>query len=177
MKNRSILPTALLLATALALPAGAAQGTVTNKDHKFVMEAATGGLEEVRLGQLATERAASADVRSFGQQMVTDHGQANQKLTQLATGKGLTPPTELTGDKKKDYDRLSQLSGAAFDRAYMQAMLTDHRKDVNEFRVEAKSGKDGDVKGWAAKTLPTLEEHLKLAQDANRAVGTSGKKP
>ena len=57
MKNRSILPTALLLATALALPAGAAQGTVTNKDHKFVMEAATGGLEEVRLGQLATERA------------------------------------------------------------------------------------------------------------------------
>jgi putative membrane protein len=73
-------------------------------------------------------------------------------------------------------DRLSKLSGAAFDRAYMQAMLVDHRKDVNEFRMESKSGKDADVKGWAGKTLPTLEEHLKLAQDANRAVGTSGTK-
>ena len=54
----------------------------------------------------------------------------------------------------------------------MQAMLADHRKDVNEFRMEARSGKDADVKGWAAKTLPTLEDHLKVAQTTNTAVGT-----
>jgi len=72
--------------------------------------------------------------------------------------------------------KLAKLSGPAFDRAYMQAMVADHKKDVNEFRLEAKSGKDADVKGWAAKTLPTLEEHLRLAQSANSAVGTSGKK-
>jgi putative membrane protein len=58
----------------------------------------------------------------------------------------------------------------------MQAMLADHRKDVAEFRAEASSGKDLEVKAWAAKTLPTLEEHLRLAQDASKAVGTSGKK-
>lgn len=59
----------------------------------------------------------------------------------------------------------------------MQAMLADHRKDVAECRTESRAGKDPEVKAWAAKTLPTLEQHLKLAQDANKAVGTSGKKP
>ena len=56
----------------------------------------------------------------------------------------------------------------------MQEMLNDHLKDVSEFRTESKSGKDADVKAWAAKTLPTLEEHLKMARDTNGAVGTSG---
>jgi len=58
----------------------------------------------------------------------------------------------------------------------MQAMVTDHTKDVNEFKAESKSGADPDVKSWAANTLPTLESHLKMAHDANRAVGTSGVK-
>ena len=70
-------------------------------------------------------------------------------------------------------DRLSKLSGAAFDRAYMKAMVDDHVKDVSEFKKEAKSGTDPEVKAWAAKTLPTLEEHLKMAREANGAVGTS----
>ena len=71
---------------------------------------------------------------------------------------------------------MSKLSGEAFDRAYMQAMLADHRKDVAEFRTESSSGRDADVKSWASKTLPTLEEHLKLAQAASKVVGTSGRK-
>ena len=68
-----------------------------------------------------------------------------------------------------------KLSGAAFDQAYMKAMVSDHVEDVNEFKTESKSGKDADVKAWAAKTLPTLEEHLKMARDTNGAVGTSGR--
>jgi putative membrane protein len=55
--------------------------------------------------------------------------------------------------------------------------VTDHTKDVNEFKTEAKSGADADVKSWASNTLPTLETHLKMAHDANRAVGTSGTLP
>ena len=58
-------------------------------------------------------------------------------------------------------DRLSKLSGPEFDRAYMTAMLSDHRKDVNEFKMESTSGKDPDVKAFASKTLPTLEDHLR----------------
>jgi putative membrane protein len=143
-------------------------------DQHFVMEAAKGGMAEVELGKLAADRASSEDVKKFGQRMVDDHGKANDELKKLAENKNLTLPTAPDPKQKATVDRLSKLSGEAFDRAYMQEMLRDHRKDVSEFRTESKSGKDPDVKAWAAKTLPTLEEHLRLAQDANKAVGTSG---
>jgi len=141
------------------------------------MEAARGGLAEVELGQLASEKASSDQVKQFGQKMVTDHGKANDELKSLAQSKNITLPTDTDAKHKATRDRLSKLSGAAFDRAYMQDMLSDHRKDVSDFRKESQSGKDPEVKAWAAKTLPTLEEHLQLAQSASRgAVGTSGNK-
>jgi putative membrane protein len=171
-----------------AMPAVAGQDTATAKkgqktaganasagsDQMFVTKAAKGGLAEVQLGQLAAEKASSDEVKKFGQRMVTDHGKANDELKSLAQSKNITLPTDVDPKDKATHDRLAKLSGAAFDRAYMQNMLTDHRKDVNEFKRESTSGKDPEVKAWASKTLPTLEEHLKMAQDATRAVGTSG---
>jgi putative membrane protein len=145
-------------------------------DHTFVTKVAEGGMAEVKLGQLAADKATSEDVKKFGQRMVTDHSKANDELKALAQQKSITLPTDLNAKDKATYDRFSKLSGAEFDRAYMQHMLADHRTDVNEFKKESTSGKDPDVKAWAGKTLPTLEEHLKLAQDANKAVGTSGTK-
>jgi putative membrane protein len=145
-------------------------------DHMFVMKAAKGGLAEVQLGQLAADKASSDEVKKFGQRMVTDHGKANDELKSLAQQKNITLPTDLDAQDKALHDRLTKMSGAAFDRAYMQHMLADHRKDVNEFKRESTNGKDPEVKAWAGKTLPTLEEHLKMAQDANKAVGTSGSK-
>lgn len=145
-------------------------------DQMFVMKAAKGGLAEVELGQLAQQKATSDEVKQFGQRMVTDHTKANDELKSLAQSKNITLPTTMDPKDKAEHDRLSKLSGDAFDKAYMAHMVADHRKDVNEFRKESTSGKDSEVKTWAAKTLPTLEEHLKLAQDANKAVGTSGSK-
>jgi putative membrane protein len=154
----------------------ASSASATNAaDHAFVTEAARGGLAEVELGQLASEKASSDQVKQFGQRMVRDHTKANNELKSLAQSKNITLPTDLDAKSKATRDRLSNLSGAAFDRAYMQDMLTDHRKDVSDFRKESQSGKDAEVKAWAARTLPTLEEHLKLAEDTSRgAVGTSG---
>jgi putative membrane protein len=108
--------------------------------------------------------------------MVDDHGKANDQLKSLAQNKNITLPSDLSAKDKALHDRLSKLSGPAFDRAYMRAMVTDHTKDVNEFRAQAKSGADPDVKSWASNTLPTLESHLQMAKEANRAVGTSGVK-
>jgi putative membrane protein len=153
------------------------QSTATSAataDHKFVMDAAKGGMAEVELGKLAADKASSSQVKQFGQRMVTDHSKANDELKSIANSKNITLPTDLDAKDKALHDRLSKLSGSAFDRAYMEAMLRDHQKDVNEFKRESTSGKDSVVKAFAAKTLPTLEEHLKLAQDTNRAVGTSG---
>jgi putative membrane protein len=143
----------------------------------FIMNAAKDGMAEVEIGKLATEKASNPQVKQFGQRMVDDHGKANEELKTLAQNKNVTLPTELDPKHKATRDRLSKLSGDAFDHAYMQEMVVDHRKAVNAFRTEEKSGTDPDIKAWAAKTLPTLEEHLKLAQEANKAVGTSGTMP
>jgi putative membrane protein len=145
-------------------------------DYQFVMEAARGGMAEVDLGKLAGEKAQSPQVKQFGERMAQDHGKANDELKSLAQQKNITLPTELGSKHQATRDKLAKLSGAQFDRAYMQEMLQDHRKDVNEFRKESQSGKDPEVKAWAGKTLPTLEEHLRLAQSTTGAVGTSGSK-
>ena len=143
-------------------------------DQTFIKEAAAGGMAEVELGNLAEQKANSPEVKSFGKRMVDDHSKANDELKTLAQSKNVPLPTSLDATDQRLKDRLEKLSGPAFDRAYMQAMVRDHKKDVNEFRRESTSATDPDVKRFAAKTLPTLEDHLKLAQDTGRAVGTSG---
>jgi putative membrane protein len=146
-----------------------------SRDHTCIMKAAQGGMAEVELGKLAADKASSDQVKQFGQKMVDDHGKANDELKTLAQNKNITLPADLDAKDKALKSRLEKLSGASFDRAYMQAMLKDHRADVSDFRKEANSGLDPDVKAFASKTLPTLESHLKLAQDDSKAVGTSGR--
>lgn len=154
-----------------------AAGQKASPDHRFVMDAAMGGMAEVELGRLATEKADHADVKQFGQRMIDDHGKANDELKQLAASKDITLPTELDAKHKALRDRLGKLSGAAFDRAYMREMVQDHTRDVAAFDKESKTGKDAQVKEWAGQKLPTLREHLALAKDINAklAAGTSGK--
>ncbi len=178
--KKAMLAGSMMLSLA-AMPAFAGQSPSStvprssgSADVNFIMDAAKGGMAEVQLGQLAADKGSSDEVKKFGQRMVTDHSKAGDELKALAQSKSITLPTTLDAKDKAVHDRLAKLSGAAFDRAYMQHMLTDHRKDVSEFKKESSSGKDSDVKAWAAKTLPTLEDHLKMAQDTTKAVGTSG---
>ena len=138
-------------------------------DQTFVMKAAKGGMAEVELGKLAQEKGASDQVKNFGKRMVDDHSKANEELQALAPKKNITLTADLDPKDKALKDRLSKLSGPAFDRAYMSAMLQDHRKDIAEFHAEAARGQDPDVKAFAAKTLPTLEEHLRLAKQLNKS--------
>lgn len=164
-------------AFARAKAAKSTKATKVMTDQTFVTKAARGGLAEVELGNLAKQKASSDQVKQFGDRMVSDHSKANSDLKTLAQNKNITLPTDLSAKDKALRDRLSKLSGDQFDRAYMQAMVKDHTKDVNEFRRESQSAKDPDVKAFAAKTLPTLEEHLQLAQQDAKAVATSGTKP
>lgn len=144
---------------------GSAATTLSQQDQDFVMKAAQGGMAEVALGQMASTKATNADVKSFANRMVTDHGQANQELQQLATAKGVTLPADMGDEHKKASDHLSGLNGAEFDKMYMSHMVDDHDKDVSEFEKASQSAQDPDVKAWAAKTLPTLKEHQKMAKD------------
>ena len=134
-------------------------------DVKFLKEAASGGMLEVKLGELASKRAHIPAVRKFGDRMVSDHSKANKQLMDLADRKGLKIPKELN---KKDQDmmnRLKDLKDNEFDVVYMKEMVKDHENDVKEFADEAKKASDPDVRDFAAKTLPTLKEHLEMARE------------
>lgn len=146
-------------------------GGMAANDKKFMRETAEGGLAEVELGKLATEKASSPEVKKFGQRMVDDHSKANEELKQVASSKGVDLPDKLTGKDKLLKERLSKLSGPQFDRAYMENMVKDHKKDVADFNRESASAKDSEVKQFASKTLPTLKDHLKAAE----AIAPSGK--
>jgi len=141
-----------------------AEGAHINPDEHFVHEAAAGGMLEVELGRLAAERASSAEVKAFGQRMVTDHGKANQQLTRIASSKGMTLARALPADKQRERDMFARLSGAEFDRMYMDHMLKEHKKDVAEFEKQAEKGTDPAIRSFAQQTLPTLREHLTLAE-------------
>jgi putative membrane protein len=149
---------------ASAPPMSAPSSSAAAADSKFLKEAADGGMAEVALGQLAADKASSADVKQFGQRMVEDHGKANDELKQLAMQKHVDLPAEPSAKHKATKARLEKLSGDQFDKAYMADMLMDHKKDVAAFQRESNSAKDPDVKSFAAATLPTLKKHLKMAQ-------------
>jgi len=164
--------------TTMQKPAPGAQGgKAAATDTKFVHEAAAGGMAEVELGKLAAGKASSPDVKAFGQRMVDDHSKANDELKALASQKGMTLPSAPEPAHKAMQDRLSKLTGAAFDKAYMQEMVKDHDKDVAAFKHASTSAADPDLKAWAAKTLPTLQEHQTQAKSINTKLGSPSSKP
>jgi putative membrane protein len=176
MKTRLIVGTVgmivgLFISLGVGSAADAGDTKAAHTDQHFFTEAARGGMAEVALGELATKQAANEDVKKFGQHMVEDHGKANQELKTLAASKKVTLPNEMSGEAKALQDRLSKLSGAEFDRVYMEEMVKDHKKDIGLFEKQAEQGKDPEAKNWAAKTLPTLKEHLTLAQSTASKVG------
>lgn len=148
----------------MSTSSSAKAGSVPAADKRFIREAAEGGMAEVELGRLATEKASSEDVKKFGERMVNDHSKANDELKQIASSKGVDLPTDLSAKDKMLKERLSKLSGDSFDKVYMQNMVKDHKKDVAEFNKESRSASDPEVKQFAEKTLPTLKEHLQKAE-------------
>lgn len=143
-------------------------GTVADvapADKEFASKAGMAGLAEVQMGTLALTKASSEAVKQFAQRMVADHGKGNEELQVLATAKGLALPTELAAEAKSGLDHLSALSGAEFDKAYMDHMVQDHEKAVADFTNASQNAMDAELKGWAGKTLPTLQDHLTQAKE------------
>jgi putative membrane protein len=146
---------------------GGTSSALSPDDKEFVSQAGMAGLAEVQMGNVAVQKASSADVRAYAQRMVTDHSKSNEELQQYATTKGVALPAELDAEHKNAMDHLNGLSGAEFDKAYMQHMVGDHQKAVSLFQNASTNATDTDLKNWATKTLPTLQEHLQLAETVN----------
>jgi putative membrane protein len=143
---------------------------IDETDRKFMKEAAIGDQEEIKLGQMAQDKAADPSVKSFGQRMVKDHSSADDKLKNIAQSQHISLPNSLDSQHKNDAAALSRLSGAKFDKAYMQLMVKEHTKDVNKFKKEAATAHDGTIKQFASGTLPVLESHLKEAKQLQQKV-------
>ena len=152
----------LALAVAAMSLAGAARAETTStgegsslsaKDKTFMKKAAKGGMMEVAMGKMAEQNAQSDDVKSFGKRMVTDHSKANDELKSIASKKGVQLPSKEHSGKWTS------------DKTYMDMMIKDHEKDLAEFKEEASSGSDPDVKKFADDTTKIVQEHLDLAKE------------
>ncbi len=158
----------------LAATCFALLGQNSGPDAVFAKKAAAGGMAEVKLGQLAQEKGSSDAVKTFGKRMETDHSKAGDELKKVASKNNINLPSGMNRKDQATCERLSKLSGAEFDRAYAQDMVTDHQEDIAEFKKEASAGQNDDLKNFASSTLPTLEDHLKQAREMEKTV-TSGK--
>jgi putative membrane protein len=145
------------------------QMQLSEQDRTFAEEAAQGGMAEVELGQLAVQQAESQEVKDFGQRMIDDHGQANQKLEDIAQQMNIELPQELSDEAQQRQQEL-QLSGAEFDREYMNLMVEDHQKDVDSFEQQTEEGQAPELVTFAEETLPTLQEHLDQAEQIQQQV-------
>ena len=142
-----------------------ASSQLDHADRKFIEKAAEDGMKEVEVSRTVADKAADPAVKAFAERMVKDHTDANKKLTDLAQSKGVAVPTELKRGDRHEVDKMSKMDPDKMDRSYMKDQVKDHKRDVKEFEKESKSAKDADVKKFASDTLPTLQEHLQMAED------------
>jgi putative membrane protein len=153
----------------------AAKDTLNQEDKTFVKEAGIGGIAEVELSKLA-QKSDNAEVKSFADRMIRDHTAANQELTAIATGLGVDMPKALDAEHERLRQKLQTLHGKAFDEQYMNGMVEDHEKAVKLFQQEEHSGHNAELKQFAQKTLPTLQEHQKMALELSHKVSQAAAK-
>jgi len=159
-----------------AAPAQATSGETASKaskaDQAFLKEGIQGDMAEVKMGELAQQKGQGDSVKTFGETLVTDHGDHLKKLQGMTQQMGAQAPTEPTAKQKADYDKLAKLSGAKFDREFAKHMVMDHKQDIAKYQTEAK--KTGPLAELAKETVPTLQKHLKMAQDLEKPAATTG---
>ena len=178
MKLQKRMSVPVVAGLALALSAGlmfaadttGEKGQLSARDYKFLKEAASGGMTEVQLGELAKTKGTDQSVKTFGERMVTDHQKANDELKQIASSKGATIPSEVSHSERTSIDKLQKATGAEFDKEFARAMVKDHKKDVKDFKDAVDDVKDPELKAFAQKTLGTLQEHLRMAEDMAKTV-------
>jgi putative membrane protein len=177
----------ITLASLLALgttAVAAADTEIAGADISFLKQAAENGHAEVESSKLALGKTANADVKAFAQQMVDDHTKAGDELAALAQRKGVKVSADPSIAQRAKIKLMQAMDGASFDRRYAGTFgVTAHEDTVKLFRKEAQSGKDVEVKAWAAKTLPTLEHHLAMSRelkskaDAEKSASSGSNRP
>ena len=139
-------------------------------ESEFLVEAASGGMYEVEMAKLAQQRAKTQQVKDFANRLVEDHTKANEKLKQLAASKGITVPAAMGDEEQRKFNNFRDKETEDFDEEYIEQMVKDHKDDVKDFEDAANDLDDPDVKSFASTTLPTLKEHLSMAEQLEEQV-------
>jgi putative membrane protein len=151
---RTLTVTVALLSSTAALAAPPAA---------FLKKAIQGNYSEVTLGRIVQQRGSSDRVRQFGAMLVNDHSKGLSQAQDIASRMHLRIPASLTPEARSEQRRLQRLSGRAFDREVRQYMINDHRKDIAEFKEQARSG-DRATSAYASATVPVMQKHLSMAE-------------
>lgn len=161
----ALLASALAGSSAQAAASSAMSGASAASDATFVKKAAISDMYEIQASQMAQTRAVSADVKTFASRMIADHTKTSDQLKSILSSKrNLKAPTALDAKHKALLSKLTSATGANFDSAYAQQQLQAHQQAVTLFTGESQNGKDPDLKNFASQTLPTLQQHLSMAQ-------------
>jgi putative membrane protein len=164
-----------LCASAVVMAVAVATAAFDEKltDNAFLQKAVSAGLTEVKAGQMALQKATDAKVKTFAQRMIDDHSRANKELEALARRKGWVLPDTIDEKCQNELDKLASATMQEFDRKFIRGQIKAHEEAVKVFAEESQTGHDNDLKNWAAKTLPTLRDHLQMAKEAGE--GKDGK--
>lgn len=156
--------------------ASASSAKLAHADSSFLKDAAESGIAEVSAGKIAVQKSANADVKAFAQKMVDGHGSARNDLQSLAAAKDVKLPTDETVVQKGKLKLLEQRDGTSFDHHYAEGQVSAHKDAIKLFQKASTNAKDADVKAWATKMLPTLQQHLQDAQALEASTKAADKK-
>ncbi len=161
----------LCTATGLALMHGAIAASLSEDDQAFLRKAGESGMLEIKASELAVQKSQHPEVKRFAEMMIKDHTAVDKELKTLAEGKGFQLPIELEGDKRDLMENLRQLEGPSFDEEYAEEIAVDAHEDaVDLFEDAADDADDADIKAFAAKHLPALQNHLEMGERLKDAV-------
>jgi putative membrane protein len=146
-------------------------------DSNFLMEALQTDLAEIKMGELAAQRGTSMGVKEYGEKLQADHSKALQDTSALAKELGVTIPTEPTEEAQEHHAAISKLSGAEFDAAFVSQMIMGHEKAIAKFTEQTHANPNKEIAALATKRLPTLREHLAIAESLQATAGSHGTHP
>ncbi len=144
-------------------------------DKKFVKDATMAALTEIEVGKLAEQKASSDSVKQFAQSTVGDQTKLTTQLKQIADNEKVNVPDSLDSKQQSHVDKLAKLSGPEFDHAFLKDLTKKQEQDVHDFQLEAQNGSDANVKAFAGKALPTLQQHLDTAKNLSKEEKTREK--
>lgn len=140
------------------------------EDRRFVMRARPTGLAEIKLSELARDRASRRDVKVFAENMVLDHANTDEQLMRIVSASDVKPPEQMDLEHQGIEQHLRALEGDTFDREYLRVQARDHERLIALFAHESDEGEDEELADFAQRCLPLLRRHLRNIQDLTSAL-------